>query len=171
MLCGVIVMLRPSTCLQSKQCRSRHCLIRYCSHLQGWKTDVFVDVLRAAYPHLRWEEVAASLDYEGFVVPDESANMLLLGAWQRAASAAFPIDVLCGRLWSNTLGQLSFLKCAVGVPPHLVRWDQAARKLVCSPPSRPSHNSSSNMVQPAAPGTALTVKVQLHWCASSSCRT
>ena len=97
---------------------------------QGWKTDVVVDVLRAAYPHLRWEEVAAALDYDGFVVPDESANMLLLSTWQRAAGAAFPVEALCGRLWSNTLGQLSFLKHAVGVPPHLLRWDIGPRKLV-----------------------------------------
>lgn len=98
--------------------------------LQGWKPDIVVDALKAAYPHLRWEEVAANLDYEGFQVPDESGNMLLLSAWQRAAGTSFPLDVLCGRLWANSLGQASFLRYAVGVPPHLVRWDQAPRKLV-----------------------------------------
>ncbi|KAK9805719.1 hypothetical protein WJX73_001907 [Symbiochloris irregularis] len=95
----------------------------------GWKPDVMVDVLKEAYPHLRWEEVAACLDYEGFIVPDDSANMLLLSTWQRAAGTSFPLEVLCQRQWSNSLGQLSFLKYAVGVPPHLVRWDQAPRKL------------------------------------------
>lgn len=98
--------------------------------LQGWKPDIVVDALKAAYPNLRWEEVAANLDYEGFQVPDESGNMLLLSAWQRAAGTSFPLDVLCGRLWANSLGQASFLRYAVGVPPHLVRWDQAPRKLV-----------------------------------------
>ena len=98
--------------------------------MQEWKPEVVVEVLRAAYPHLRWEEVAASLDYEGFYVPDDSANKLLLSAWQFASGKAFPLDVLCGHLWTNTMGQLSFLKYAVGVPPHLVRWDQAPRKMV-----------------------------------------
>ena len=99
--------------------------------MQGWKTEIVVDVMREAYPHLRWEEIAAALDHEVFLVPDDSANKLLLSTWQRGAGGApFPLEVLCGRLWSNTLGQLSFLKYAVGVPPHLVRWDQALRKLV-----------------------------------------
>lgn len=99
---------------------------------QGWKPEVVVDVLREVYPHLRWQELAASLDFDGFFVPDEAATMLLLSAWQQAAGGAFPLQVLCGSIWSNTLGQLSFLKYAVGVPPHLVRWDQAPRKMVGS---------------------------------------
>ena len=89
-----------------------------------------MDVLKQRHPLLRWEEIATLLDYEGFIVPDDSANMLLLSTWQRAAGTSFPLEALCQRLWNNSLGQLSFLKYAVGVPPHLVRWDHAPRKLV-----------------------------------------
>ena len=88
-----------------------------------------VDVLRAAFPLLRWDQIAGSLDHDGFTVPDEAATALLLGAWQRATGAAFPAAALVGRRWVNTAGQLSFLRHAVGAPPHLVSWE-GTRQLV-----------------------------------------
>ena len=88
-----------------------------------------VDALKAAYPLLRWDQVAAGLDHEGFNIPDEAATALLLGIWQRATGSAFPAAVLVGRRWHNTLGQLSFLRHAVGAPPHVVSWE-GTRQLV-----------------------------------------
>ena len=84
---------------------------------------MLVDALQAAFPLLHWDQVAACLDHEGFLVPDEAATALLLGAWQRATGAAFPASALVGQRWSNTTGQLSLLRHAVGAPPHLIHWE------------------------------------------------
>ena len=92
-----------------------------------------MDALQSAFPLLRWDEIASALDHDGFTVPDEAATALLLGAWQRATGAAFPAAALVGHRWTNTSGQLSFLRHAVGAPPHLVSWE-GTRQLVRSPP-------------------------------------
>ena len=42
----------------------------------------------------------------------------------------FPIGAVCGHLWKNTDGQLSFLQYAVGASPELVNFGLSLRKQV-----------------------------------------
>lgn len=44
----------------------------------------------------------------------------------------FPISAICGSVWKNTEGQLSFLKNAVFVPPEVFSFAHSGRQLVRS---------------------------------------
>ncbi len=42
----------------------------------------------------------------------------------------FPLHAVCGSLWTNTEGQISFLKHAVSVPTDTFTFSHCSRKLV-----------------------------------------
>lgn len=42
----------------------------------------------------------------------------------------FPLAAVCGNVWRNTEGQLSFLKYAVSVPPEVFTFAHCKRQLV-----------------------------------------
>jgi CCR4-NOT transcription complex subunit 1 len=42
----------------------------------------------------------------------------------------FPLHAICGSVWKNTEGQLSFLKYAVSAPPEVFTFAHSARQLV-----------------------------------------
>lgn len=43
----------------------------------------------------------------------------------------FPLGAICGSVWKNAKGQLSFLKYAVSVPPEVFTFAHSGRQLVC----------------------------------------
>lgn len=44
----------------------------------------------------------------------------------------FPLHAVCGSVWKNAEGQLSFLKHAVSVPPEVFTFAHSMRQLVFS---------------------------------------
>lgn len=43
----------------------------------------------------------------------------------------FPLHAICGSVWKNVEGQLSFLKYAVSAPPEIFTFAHSERQLVC----------------------------------------
>lgn len=42
----------------------------------------------------------------------------------------FPLHAICGSVWKNTEGQLSFLRYAVAAPPEVFTFANSTRQLV-----------------------------------------
>lgn len=44
----------------------------------------------------------------------------------------FPLKAICGSIWKNIEGQISFLKYAVSAPPEVFTFAHSGRQLVCA---------------------------------------
>nr|KAJ0191235.1 hypothetical protein LSAT_V11C800448300 [Lactuca sativa] len=104
------------------------------SSLSSWNTEVltesikqlvspiyffiFLDLLHNA-PGINWTTVIKNLDHKGFYIPGEATISLLISCYRLASQDLFPLSVVCGNVWKNTEGQLSFLKYVVSVPPEV----------------------------------------------------
>uniref|UniRef100_A0A0D9Z0T8 CCR4-Not complex component Not1 C-terminal domain-containing protein n=1 Tax=Oryza glumipatula TaxID=40148 RepID=A0A0D9Z0T8_9ORYZ len=97
--------------------------------LTTWNTDVLVDSINELAPSTNWVHVMENLDHEGFNVPDEAAFCLLMSIYAHACKEPFPLHAVCGSLWTNTEGQISFLKHAVSVPTDTFTFSHCSRKL------------------------------------------
>ncbi|GAM20783.1 hypothetical protein SAMD00019534_039580, partial [Acytostelium subglobosum LB1] len=80
-----------------------------------WNFSVFVDVIKELYPAIDWSLVIKELDYSQFVLHDQRGLNLILSIFKKASAsdAKFPVHYLLDHVWSNSLGQLSFLKVAL----------------------------------------------------------
>ncbi|CAL4923781.1 unnamed protein product [Urochloa decumbens] len=99
------------------------------SQLASWNIDVLVDSINEIAPGTNWAHVMENLDHEGFNIPDEAAFRLLLSIYSRACKDPFPLHAICGSLWKNTEGQLSFLKHAVASPNDTFTFAHCTRKM------------------------------------------
>ncbi|KAJ1296292.1 hypothetical protein BS78_01G288700 [Paspalum vaginatum] len=99
------------------------------SHLTSWNIDVLVDSINEIAPGTNWAHVIENLDHEGFNIPDEAAFHLLMSIYSRACKDPFPVHAICGSLWKNTEGQLSFLKHAVASPNDTFTFAHCTRKM------------------------------------------
>ncbi|EEC74335.1 hypothetical protein OsI_09623 [Oryza sativa Indica Group] len=97
--------------------------------LTTWNTDVLVDSINELAPSTNWVHVMENLDHEGFNVPDEAAFCLLMSIYAHPCKEPFPLHAVCGSLWTNTEGQISFLKHAVSVPTDTFTFSHCSRKL------------------------------------------
>ncbi|KAL5217094.1 hypothetical protein ABZP36_017778 [Zizania latifolia] len=97
--------------------------------LTTWNTDVLVDSINELAPSTNWTHVMENLDHEGFNIPDEAAFCLLMSIYARACKEPFPLHAVCGSLWTNTEGQISFLKHAVSVPTDTFTFAHCSRQL------------------------------------------
>jgi CCR4-NOT transcription complex subunit 1 len=98
--------------------------------MSGWNCDAIVDALAEAQPELSWAAAMGALDQPGFVLPDARCFALLCRLYARATREPFPLAAVVGGVWSNTAGQLSFLRHAVAAPPELFSWAHAPRRLL-----------------------------------------
>lgn len=98
------------------------------NHGNSWNVSVVIDGIKAAAPSLNWQVVADSLDHDGFNVPDAAGFSILMSAWRRATSEAFPLAAIAGRVWNNAAGQLSLLAQAVSAPPDVLTWERSSKK-------------------------------------------
>lgn len=94
-----------------------------------WNMKVVIDVLKELLPALSWPKVVEELDHEGFVVPDQSAFMLLVSAYKRATVEPFPVAAVTSKVWHNAIGQLGFLKFAVAAPPDVFSFEHCLRRI------------------------------------------
>lgn len=99
------------------------------SLLNSWNVDVLVDSIKQMAPKLNWTCVMEKLDHEGFIIPDETTFSLLISIYGRSCQAPFPLHAVCGSIWKNTEGQLSFLKHAVAAPPDIFSFSHCSRQL------------------------------------------
>ncbi|KAM0926261.1 hypothetical protein ACQ4PT_003393 [Festuca glaucescens] len=97
--------------------------------LTTWNTDVLVDSINELAPRTNWVHVMENLDHEGFIVPDEGAFYLLMSIYGRACKEPFPLHAVCGSMWTNTEGQISFLKHAVSAPAAIFTFAHCSRQL------------------------------------------
>ncbi|KAL6645362.1 hypothetical protein ACP70R_016970 [Stipagrostis hirtigluma subsp. patula] len=97
--------------------------------LTSWSTDVLVDAINELAPRTNWVRVMEYLDHEGFNIPDEAAFNLLMSIYARACKDPFPLHAICGSLWKNTEGQISFLKHAVSAPTDTFTFAHCSRRL------------------------------------------
>ena len=54
----------------------------------------------------------------------------ILNVWKWSLQEPFPLHAICGSIWKNTEGQLSFLKYAVSAPPEIFTFAHSGRQLV-----------------------------------------
>ncbi|KAF7825292.1 CCR4-NOT transcription complex subunit 1 isoform X1 [Senna tora] len=97
--------------------------------LSSWNIDVLIDTIKHLAPGINWTGVFENLDHEGFFVPSEEAFSFLMSVYKHACKEPFPLHAICGSVWKNTEGQLSFLKYAVSAPPEIFTFAHSVRQL------------------------------------------
>ncbi|KAL2319967.1 hypothetical protein Fmac_028936 [Flemingia macrophylla] len=97
--------------------------------LNSWNIDVLIDTVKQLAPQTNWVRVIENLDHEGFFIPSEEAFSFLMSVYKQACKEPFPLHAICGSVWKNTEGQLSFLKYAVSAPPEVFTFAHSGRLL------------------------------------------
>ncbi|KAI3444740.1 hypothetical protein Pfo_001405 [Paulownia fortunei] len=97
--------------------------------LNSWNVDVLVDSIKQLAPGINWINVMEKLDHEGFYIPNEAAFSFFMSVYRYASQDPFPLHAICGFVWKNVEGQLSFLKYAVSVPPEVFTFAHSERQL------------------------------------------
>ncbi|XP_051134130.1 uncharacterized protein LOC127253505 [Andrographis paniculata] len=97
--------------------------------LTAWNVDVLVDSIKQLAPGLNWINVMDKLDHEGFYIPNEAAFSFFMSVYRRACQDPFPLRAICGSVWKNAEGQLSFLKFAVSMPSEIFSFAHSERQL------------------------------------------
>ncbi|XP_022944795.1 CCR4-NOT transcription complex subunit 1-like isoform X1 [Cucurbita moschata] len=97
--------------------------------LNSWDVDVLIDTVKQLAPSVDWIRVMENLDHEGFYIPNEEAFSFFMSVYRRACQEAFPLHTICGSVWKNMEGQISFLKHAVFAPPEIFTFAHSGRQL------------------------------------------
>lgn len=98
--------------------------------LCSWDASVLVNSIKQLSPKTNWIGVMENLDHEGFYIPNKDAVTLLMTMYKLACQDSFPLHAICGPVWKNSEGQLSFLKYAVSAQPDLFTFSHSVRLLV-----------------------------------------
>ncbi|KAK1364557.1 CCR4-NOT transcription complex subunit 1 [Heracleum sosnowskyi] len=98
-------------------------------HLDSWSVDVLIESITQLAPGINWINVFENLDHEGFYIPNEASFTVLMSIYRHACQEPFPLHAVCGSVWKNAEGQISFLKHAVSVPPEVFSFANAERQL------------------------------------------
>ncbi|XP_068649486.1 uncharacterized protein [Aristolochia californica] len=99
------------------------------SWLNSWSVDVLANSIKQLAPETNWISVMENLDHEGFYLPDEGAFSLLMSIYKSVTEDPFPLHAICGSVWKNAEGQLSFLRYAISAPPEIFTFAHSAMKL------------------------------------------
>ncbi|MQM09385.1 hypothetical protein Taro_042254 [Colocasia esculenta] len=99
------------------------------SVLSSWNFDVLVDSFKQLAPETNWVHVMENMDHEGFSIPDEHSFSTFMSIYARACQDPFPLHAVCGSVWKNAEGQLSFLKYAVSAPSEVFTFAHSGNKL------------------------------------------
>ncbi|KAF3440045.1 hypothetical protein FNV43_RR18323 [Rhamnella rubrinervis] len=97
--------------------------------LNTWNIDVLTDTIKQLAPSTNWILVVENLDHEGFYIPNQEAFSFFMSVYKRMCQEPFPLHSICGSVWKNTEGQLSFLKYAVSAPPEVFTFAHSVRQL------------------------------------------
>lgn len=99
------------------------------SKLASWHVEILLGAINQVNPSLDWRLIISSLDYEGFYLPDEHAFTIFMTMYKLGCEDPFPLDAICGHVWKNSEGQLSFLRHAITAAPEVFTFIHSARKL------------------------------------------
>ncbi|XP_022770231.1 CCR4-NOT transcription complex subunit 1-like isoform X3 [Durio zibethinus] len=97
--------------------------------LSSWNIDVLIKTIKQLVPGTNWIRVIENLDHEGFYIPNEAAFSFFMSVYRHACQEPFPLHAICGSVWKNIEGQLSFLKYAVSAPPEVFTFAHSLRQL------------------------------------------
>ncbi|XP_060964127.1 uncharacterized protein LOC133033427 isoform X2 [Cannabis sativa] len=97
--------------------------------LNSWNIDVLIDTIKQLAPSTNWIHVIENLDHEGFYIHNQEALSFFMSVYKRVSQEPFPLHAICGCVWKNTEGQLSFLKYAVSAPPEVFSFSHSQRQL------------------------------------------
>uniref|UniRef100_A0A2N9FJB6 CCR4-NOT transcription complex subunit 1-like n=1 Tax=Fagus sylvatica TaxID=28930 RepID=A0A2N9FJB6_FAGSY len=97
--------------------------------LNSWNIDVLIDTIKQLAPATNWIRVIESMDHEGFYIPNQEAFSFFMSLYRCACQEPFPLHAICGSVWKNTEGQLSFLKYAVSASPEVFTFAHSVRQL------------------------------------------
>lgn len=97
------------------------------SWLSSWNIDVLLDSIKQLAPEINWVSVMESLDQKGFYLPDQKAFSILMSIYGKTCQDPFPIQTVCGNVWNNDEGQLSFLRFAVSASPEVFTFAHSRR--------------------------------------------
>ncbi|XVE56396.1 hypothetical protein DITRI_Ditri04bG0005500 [Diplodiscus trichospermus] len=95
----------------------------------SWNVDILVDSVNQLAPGINWQIVMEYLDHEGFYIPNSQAFSFFMSIYARACQDPFPLHAVCGSIWKNIDGQLSFLRYAVSAPVEIFTFEHSIRKL------------------------------------------
>ncbi|KAK3001360.1 hypothetical protein RJ639_021139, partial [Escallonia herrerae] len=98
----------------------------------SWNANVFADSIKQLAPEINWILVMENLDHKGFYLPNEEAFIYLMSVYAHACQDPFPLHAICGSVWKNIDGQISFLRYAVSAPPEVFTFGHSPRRLACS---------------------------------------
>ncbi|XWS35646.1 hypothetical protein CRYUN_Cryun20dG0014500 [Craigia yunnanensis] len=96
--------------------------------LNSWNIDVLIKTIKQFAPGTDWIRVIENLDHEGFYIPSEEAFSFFMSVYRHACQEQFPLHSICGSVWKNIEGQLSFLKYAVSAPPEVFTFAHSLRQ-------------------------------------------
>ncbi|XP_021748044.1 CCR4-NOT transcription complex subunit 1-like isoform X1 [Chenopodium quinoa] len=99
-------------------------------YLSSWDVNILVETIKQLAPETNWAGVMENLDHEGFYIPNENAFTFFMTIYKHACQDSFPLHAICGSVWKNSEGQLSFLKYAVSAPPEVFTFAHSIRQLV-----------------------------------------
>ncbi|XVF79827.1 hypothetical protein PTKIN_Ptkin15bG0021000 [Pterospermum kingtungense] len=102
--------------------------------LNSWNTDVLIKTIKQLAPGTNWIRVIENLDHEGFYIPNEAAFSFFMSVYRHACQEQFPLHAICGSVWKNIEGQLSFLKHAVSASPEVFTFAHSTRLLAFMDP-------------------------------------
>ncbi|KAK9292656.1 hypothetical protein L1049_020633 [Liquidambar formosana] len=102
------------------------------SSLSSWNVEVLVDSIKQLAPGTNWVLVMENLDHEGFYFPNEEAFSFFMSIYAHACQDPFPLHAVCGSVWKNVDGQLSFLRYAVSAPAEVFTFAHSVRQLAYS---------------------------------------
>ncbi|GAV69286.1 Not1 domain-containing protein/DUF3819 domain-containing protein [Cephalotus follicularis] len=97
--------------------------------LSSWNVDVLIKTIKQLAPGINWVRVIEKLDHEGFYIPNEEAFSFFMSVYRHACQDPFPLHAICGSVWKNTEGQLSFIKYAVSAPPEAFTFAHSGQQL------------------------------------------
>ncbi|XP_071724816.1 uncharacterized protein, partial [Rutidosis leptorrhynchoides] len=97
--------------------------------LSSWNIDVLIKTIKQLVPGISWVQVMENLDYDGFYIPNDVAFSFFMSVYRHACQDPFPLHVICGSVWKNMEGQLSFLRYAVLAPPEVFTFAHSGRQL------------------------------------------
>uniref|UniRef100_A0A2P2MSE8 CCR4-NOT transcription complex subunit 1 n=2 Tax=Rhizophora mucronata TaxID=61149 RepID=A0A2P2MSE8_RHIMU len=97
--------------------------------LNSWDIEILTETIKQLAPSTNWTQVVEKLDQEGFYIPNEEAFCFFMSVYRHACQDPFPLHAICGSLWKNVEGQISFLKHAVLAPPEVFTFAHSGRQL------------------------------------------
>ncbi|VVA89571.1 unnamed protein product [Arabis nemorensis] len=97
---------------------------------RAWNVDILVETIKQLAPGTSWRKVIENLDHDGFDIPNMESFLFFMRLYKTACKEPFPLGAICGSVWKNTEGQLSFLKHAISAPPEVFTFMHSPRKLV-----------------------------------------